>query len=110
VHESAPVEDSEAAYLAALGRFGEMADSSRRGAELLEQGAKRFFCFSRSHSVVVVYLNGGRKSRFYAPVQYVSRRMVAISSGVWSSISSVLESTMRVMPKVSQTSVTERSD
>lgn len=42
-HESPLVEDREAAYLAALGRFGEMADSSRRGAELLEQGAKRSF-------------------------------------------------------------------
>ena len=32
-HESAPVEDREAAYHAALGRLGEMADSSRRRAE-----------------------------------------------------------------------------
>ena len=48
-HESAPVEDGEAAYLAALGRFGEMADSSRRGTELLEQGAERFLCFCRGH-------------------------------------------------------------
>ena len=35
-HESAPVEDREAAYLFALGRLGEMADSSRRGAEHFE--------------------------------------------------------------------------
>ena len=48
-HESAPVEDREAAYLAALGRFGEMADGSRRGTELLEQGAERFLCFCRGH-------------------------------------------------------------
>ena len=48
-HESAPVEDREAAYLAALGRFGEMADGSRRGTELFEQGAERFLCFCRGH-------------------------------------------------------------
>ena len=35
--------------------------------------------------------------------------MSEISSGVWSSISSVLESTMQVMPKVSQTSVKLRN-
>ncbi len=45
--ESALVEDREAPYLSALGLFGEMADSSRRGTELLEQGAERFLCFCR---------------------------------------------------------------
>lgn len=48
-HESAPVEDGEAAYLAALGWFGEMADCSRRGAEHFEQGAERFLCCCRGH-------------------------------------------------------------
>ena len=51
-HESAPVEDREAAYLAALGRFGEVADSSRWGTELLEQAAKSLFYFCRGHSVL----------------------------------------------------------
>ena len=54
-HESAPVEDREAAYLAALGRFGEMADSSRRGTELLEQGAELFLCFCRGHDSALLY-------------------------------------------------------
>lgn len=58
-HESASVEDREAAYLAALGRFGEMADSSRRGRSCLNKARSSF---SVSAGVMILH--------FCMPPQY----------------------------------------